>query len=95
MPLEGLHHTTAIAAGAPPDVDGWEPDLDSRVGLPVFITHGSRDPVISVDFARHARTRLEAGGLGIDYHEHGGSHHIDPPAMPLMAAWAGARIESF
>ena len=31
-------------------------------GLPVFITHGARDPVISVEFARDARARLEAAG---------------------------------
>jgi phospholipase/carboxylesterase len=78
-----------------PTVDGWEAALDSRAGLPVFITHGNRDPVISVEFARDARAQLEAAGLDVEYHEHGGSHHIDPRAVPLMAAWARARITSF
>ena len=51
--------------------------------------------MISVDFARDARTRLEAAALDVDYHEHGGAHHIDPATVPLMVAWARARIASF
>lgn len=82
-------------SGFIPTVEGWEPDLASRAGLPVFVTHGSRDPVISVEFARDARDRLDAAGLAVEYHEHGGSHHIDPRGVPLMAAWARARIASF
>ena len=82
-------------SGFIPTVERWEPELSSRAGLPVFITHGDRDPVISIDFARDARTRLEAADLDVDYHEHGGGHHIDPPTVPLMVAWAQARIASF
>jgi phospholipase/carboxylesterase len=82
-------------SGFIPTVERWEPELDSRAGLPVFITHGARDPVISVEFARDARERLEAAGLDVEYHEHGGSHHIDPRTVPLMAAWARARVASF
>ncbi len=81
-------------SGFIPTVERWEPELASRAKLPVFITHGSRDPVISVQFARDARTRLEKT-LDVDYHEHGGGHHIDPATVPLMAAWAQARIASF
>ncbi len=82
-------------SGFIPTVERWEPELDSRAGLPVFITHGARDPVISVEFARDAHERLEAAGLDVDYHEHGGGHHIDPPGVPLMAAWASARVAAF
>ncbi|MEY2441068.1 MAG: phospholipase/carboxylesterase [bacterium] len=82
-------------SGFIPTVERWEPELDSRAGLPVFITHGARDPVISVDFARDARTGLDAAGLDVEYHEHGGGHHIDPRTVPLMAAWARARVASF
>jgi phospholipase/carboxylesterase len=81
-------------SGFIPTVDGWEPELASRSGLPVFITHGSRDRVISVEFARDAHARLEAAGLAVSYHEHGGGHHIDPPTVPLMRAWLGASVAS-
>jgi phospholipase/carboxylesterase len=82
-------------SGFIPTVDGWQPDLAGRADLPVLIAHGSRDPVISVEFARDARARLEPAGLAVEYHEHGGAHHIDPRTVPLMVAWARARIASF
>ena len=74
-------------SGFIPTVEGWEPDLENRRGLPVFLTHGARDPVIPVDFAREARPRLEAAGLAVSYHEHGGGHHLDPRTLPLMKEW--------
>jgi phospholipase/carboxylesterase len=74
-------------SGFVPTVEGWEAELDARRGLPVFITHGTRDPVISVDFARDARARLETAGLAVSYHEHGGGHHLDPRTLPRMTEW--------
>jgi phospholipase/carboxylesterase len=82
-------------SGFIPTVEGWEPELDGRAGLPVFITHGARDPVISVDFARAARERLAAGGLDVEYHEHQGGHQLDPRTLPLMTAWLQDRVASF
>jgi phospholipase/carboxylesterase len=79
-------------SGFIPSVEGWEPELESRRDLPVFITHGTRDPVISVDFARAARAGLEAAGLPVSYHEHGGGHHLDPRTIPLMSDWVAERI---
>jgi len=82
-------------SGFIPTVEGWQPALDDRAGLSVFITHGTRDPVISVDFARDARARLESAGLPVEYHEHGGGHGIDPSTVAPMQAWVRARVASF
>jgi phospholipase/carboxylesterase len=79
-------------SGFIPTVEVWQPELDGAAGLPVFITHGTRDPVIPVQLARDARARLEAAGLYVDYHEHGGGHHIDPQTVPAMRAWCDARV---
>ncbi|MEA2148909.1 MAG: phospholipase/carboxylesterase [Solirubrobacteraceae bacterium] len=79
-------------SGFIPTVDGWEPELAARRGLPVFITHGARDPVIPVEFGRDARARLEAAGLAVSYHEHGGGHHLDPRTLPLMTDWLAQRL---
>ena len=78
-------------SGFIPTVEGWEPDLEPRRALPVFIVHGARDPVISVQFARDARRRLEDAGLAVSYHEHGGGHNIDPRTLPLMTRWVAQR----
>ncbi len=82
-------------SGFIPTVEGWEPELETRPDLPLLITHGARDPVISVDFARDARVRLEAGGLPIEYHEHGGGHHLDPRTLALMTEWVAGRTAQF
>lgn len=78
-------------SGFIPTVEGWNAELDTRAGLPVFITHGSRDPVISVDFARDARPRLAGAGLAVEYHEHDGGHQLEPRTMALMNEWVAAR----
>jgi phospholipase/carboxylesterase len=68
-------------SGFIPRVDGFELDLDGRAGLPVSISHGSLDPIISVEFAREARTRLEAAGLAVRYREDPVPHTIAPGAL--------------
>lgn len=75
-------------SGFIPAVDGWEPSLSDRASLPVWIGHGSRDPVISVDFARSARDLLAAGGFtDVAYHESQAAHQIDPRSLPALTRW--------
>jgi phospholipase/carboxylesterase len=81
-------------SGFIPTVDGWEPDLASRAGLPVFIAHGRNDPVMNVEFARQARELLSAGGLEVSYHESDVGHQIDPARLPLAAAWLRSVVEA-
>jgi phospholipase/carboxylesterase len=77
-------------SGFIPTVDGWQPDLASRPQLPVFITHGRRDPVIAVDFARRAHQLLEAAGLPVTYLESDVGHQIDPAHIPAATQWLAA-----
>jgi phospholipase/carboxylesterase len=79
-------------SGFIPEVEGWEPDLASRKGLPVFIAHGRRDPIMDVDFARRARDLLEGGGLEVDYHESDAAHQIDPDHIPAAVEWVRERL---
>jgi len=82
-------------SGFIPTVEGWEPELESRRDLPVLITHGANDPVISVEFARDARGMLLDAGVDVDYHEHDGGHHLDRGTVSLMQGWVGARVAAF
>jgi phospholipase/carboxylesterase len=74
-------------SGFIPTVEGWEPDLTSRAGMPVLIAHGLGDPVIEVGFARRAQALLENAGLLVDYRESDAGHYIDPPDVPRAAKW--------
>jgi phospholipase/carboxylesterase len=74
-------------SGFIPEVEGWEPDLASRAGMPVLISHGSADPVISVEFARAARDLLEPAGLDVTYREGPIGHSIDGPTIDAACDW--------
>lgn len=79
-------------SGFVPTVEGWEPELAGREGLPVLIAHGSMDPVISVDFGRDARDRLTSAGLAVTFRETPVTHAIDPRLVPDLRAWLHERV---
>jgi phospholipase/carboxylesterase len=80
-------------SGFIPVVDGWSADID-RPGLPVWIAHGRRDPVIGVEFARAARDTLSAGPVDLIYHEHDGGHNVDPRLLAELPAWVERSIDA-
>ena len=92
----GLGRPTPAAlvalSGFIPTVEGWTADLD-RPGLEAWIAHGRRDPVISVDFAREARARLEGAGLNVRYVESDAGHHVDPRALAELPAWIARQVD--
>jgi phospholipase/carboxylesterase len=82
-------------SGFIPTVEGWRSDAINRTGVRVLISHGRRDPVISVDFARRAHAVLEEDGLDVHYHEFDGSHHLDPRYGTATREWLAQVIDGF
>jgi phospholipase/carboxylesterase len=74
-------------SGFVPVVEGWEPSLADRRQTRAFVSHGRRDPVIEIEFARRARQLLEAGGLAVEYRESELGHQIDPSHLADATAW--------
>jgi len=74
-------------SGFLPEIEGWQADFEGRSGLPVFIAHGRRDPLIEVAHAHEVRDRLDARGLQVSYHESEASHRIDPRELVAAAEW--------
>jgi phospholipase/carboxylesterase len=93
-----MSYALALGAGRPrpaavlacsgfiPSVEGFDLALADRAGLPVSISHGSLDPVISVNFGRDARDRLAAAGLAVRYREDPVGHTISPGALAQARA---------
>jgi len=79
-------------SGFIPTVDDFEVDLSGRQGYPVAIGHGTEDPVISVDFARDARHRLETAGARVLYRESRMFHGIDPVFIHVLHNWLADTI---
>ncbi len=94
-----MSYATGLGAGRPlpagiialsgfiPTVEQWRMRDDLPAGFPVAIGHGTADPVISVDFARDARQRLEAAGADVVYQESPIGHQIDPRFLATLPAW--------
>ena len=74
-------------SGFMPTVEDFELDLTGRDGYPVAIGHGIHDPVISVEFGRDARRRLEAAGADVLYREAPVMHGIDPSFIGELHGW--------
>ena len=68
----------AAMSGFIPEVEGWQAEIESRRELAAYIHHGAADPVITVDFARAARERLQAGGIEPTYRETPAGHWLPP-----------------
>jgi phospholipase/carboxylesterase len=79
-------------SGFIPTVDGLELRSDGLQGYPVAIAHGAQDPVISVEFARSARDRLQAAGADVLYRESPMAHTIDPRVIPDLQRWVQERV---
>lgn len=88
---DGRPSPAAILAfsGFVPKVEGWEPVLEHRQGLPVLIHHGRADPIIEVGFGRRASELLSEAGLDVDYLETDAGHSI-PLEMAIRARAAVA-----
>jgi phospholipase/carboxylesterase len=80
--------TAAIIAlsGFVPVVEGVELDF-TRPLPPVAIGHGTRDPVIAVDFARRARDLLQRAGADVRYRESPIPHTVDPAFVAELGPW--------
>jgi phospholipase/carboxylesterase len=79
-------------SGFIPTVEGFDLELERARSLPVAIAHGTADPVISVEFARDARRRLEAAGAAITYRESPVPHTIDPAILPDLRRWLATAV---
>ncbi len=55
-----------------------EPNIDAISHLKFFISHGTVDQVIPVDWARKAKPALENLGLEVAYHEYPVGHGVAP-----------------
>jgi phospholipase/carboxylesterase len=74
-------------SGFVPTVEGWQPSFVDRAATRVFISHGNRDPVISVEFAHRARELVSAAGLPLEYRESELGHQIDPAHLSDAGVW--------
>ena len=61
---------------------------DANSGIPIFLVHGSDDPVIPVDLAYLTRGQLEQEGYAPEWHEYRGmAHSVSAQEIFDIAEW--------
>lgn len=82
----------ASLAGAVLELPEFANRPNLLAGLPVFIAHGSDDPYVPVQAARHARERYAALGANVTYGEYPIGHKVSPQGMRDLEDWLARLI---
>ncbi len=67
--------------------DEWDPLMPNRAGLPVFMSHGTQDPLLPYAAADELRARLVGAGLEVDWHSFRGGHEIPMQILANLTAF--------
>jgi len=61
---------------------------EANAKIPIFLAHGSDDPVIPVDLAYRSRGQLEQAGYDVEWHEYRGMpHSVSEQEIYHVAEW--------
>lgn len=72
-------------------------DLDNHVhdanrGIPIFMAHGTADPMVPPSFGEFSRDRLQAAGYDVDWHTYPMAHQVCPQQIDDLGAWLRERL---
>ena len=67
----------------PSEVDGATGSRD----LPVFMAHGSFDPMLPLQWGRMSADRLRAAGFEIEWHDYPMAHAVCPQEIADIREW--------
>jgi len=54
---------------------------------PIFVAHGTRDPVVDVRLGEETRRMLEEAGYSVTWHHYPIPHSVSPEELTHVAAW--------
>ena len=55
--------------------------------VPIFMAHGTQDPIIPLANARRSRELLERLGYPVEWHEYAMPHSVSPQEIDDIGAW--------
>jgi len=89
----GLRHPTSLAGILALSTYVPIPDRlaaeasDANRGIPIFMAHGTQDPIIALSHARRSRDLLGALGYAVEWHEYPMPHAVAPEEIADIGAW--------
>jgi phospholipase/carboxylesterase len=96
----GLRHTEALAGilalstYLPLAESLAREAADANERVPVFMAHGTQDPVIPLALAQASRATLQARGLAPEWHDYPMPHSVCAEEVADISAWLRARYAS-
>lgn len=66
--------------------------VDCAVEVPVFMAHGSSDPVIPQAVAAHSAEKLRTLGLDVQWHSYPMAHQVCAEEIDALGDWLQARL---
>lgn len=70
-----------ILSGTPVNLAAWKAQMPSKRGLPVFQSHGERDPLLSFQAAEQLHEEMSRAGLATEWQPFRGGHEIPLPVL--------------
>ena len=65
---------------------------DANRDTPIFMAHGTQDPVVAASLGDETRRLLEAAGYAVQWHSYPMPHAICPEEIAAIAAWLRQRL---
>jgi phospholipase/carboxylesterase len=63
----------------------------ANAAVPVFMAHGTADPILPLAMAELSRRELEAAGYAVDWHVYSMPHSVCMPEIADISTWLVAR----
>lgn len=82
QPIAGLMALSTYMA-LPDDIE----TASDRRDLPIFMAHGTFDPVLQLAWGRGSADRLVAAGYSVDWHEYPMAHAVCPQEIADISRW--------
>ncbi|XHS80134.1 alpha/beta hydrolase [Burkholderiaceae bacterium UC74_6] len=91
--MTGLRHAERLAglvclSGYLPLLDKIEAERNAaNADVPIFMAHGTQDPVVAIARAHDSRAKLESLGYTIEWHDYPMPHSVCPEEVDDLQAW--------
>ena len=84
----------ALSSWLPEPLAQAIPKRPEHENFPVFVCHGTEDPMIGVGRAQESRETLLRFGVGLTYREYPMGHEIRPEALRDLVEWLDGKVLS-
>jgi phospholipase/carboxylesterase len=88
-PLAGL---IALSTYLPDPAKAAAARVADAISVPVFMAHGTQDPVIPLAIAEHTAQTLGALGLPVEWHTYTMAHQVCAEELHALGEWLEARF---